>query len=112
VAGWSTEGVALGFERGTPMVADAARAMSDSALRAAMTDPWPASFPTSVGSATVGGALGLPSGQPIVIQYSPTFQVTVQGGGDPQAIASALDAQQRQIIREEITAFLLARSGG
>lgn len=108
----SAIGLAMGGERGTPMVASSFAAMATAGLMAASTvQPMPLALPSGLMPGGTAQSSAMMARDPIVIHYAPVITVTVQGNADGNAIAQAIDAQQRKAMREEIVSFLEGNGG-
>jgi hypothetical protein len=109
----ATTGLAIGGERGTPMVAGAFSSMAMAGLMAAAAvPPLPMTMPIGMSGAS-SSAMMLPTStqSPSQFTFAPVIQVTVADGSDGDVIASAIDERLRRMMPEAITAYLEAIGG-
>jgi hypothetical protein len=109
----ATTGLAIGGERGTPMVAGAFSSMAMAGLMAAASvPPLPMTMPIGMSGAS-SSAMMLPSSgtAPAPFTFAPVIQVTVADGSDGDAIASALEERLKRMMPDAITAYLEAIGG-
>lgn len=108
----ATTGLAIGGERGTPMVAGAFSSMAMAGLMAAAAvPPLPLTMPSGVSG--MASSMMLPSNSmaPAAFTFAPVIQVTVADGSDGDAIASAIEERIKRMMPEAITAYLEAIGG-
>jgi len=109
----ATTGLAMGGERGTPMVAGAFSSMAMAGLMAAAAvPPLPMAMPIGM-SGGASSAMMLPSSGMTMapFTFAPVIQVTVADGSDGDAIASAIEERIRRMMPDAITAYLEAIGG-
>lgn len=105
-------GNAIGYERSTPMVENAARDMALAGMNAAtLRDPFPIASPA--GAMALAAQTAPPSQQraPIQVTFSPTIQITVNGTADGAAISDAMRAELVTLMQGEFVAMLQGVSG-
>jgi hypothetical protein len=109
----ATTGLAIGGERGTPMVAGAFSSMAMTGLMAAASvPPLPMTMPIGIGGGS-SSAMMSPSSSvaSAPFTFAPVIQVTVADGSDGDAIASAIEERIKRMMPDAIAAYLEALGG-